>query len=122
MFATIKNSENLVPMPDISEVTPLGEADAPMMQELYEVLRRHQALSRFGVTLLHQHFEVSEDEILVEDTDISNRVQQITPMPQAALTETSYVQTSWRLDSGQPVMICVCRNSSANVHTHFHQK
>jgi hypothetical protein len=31
------------------------------MQDLYEVLRKPNALRRFGITLLHQHFELAHD-------------------------------------------------------------
>lgn len=64
-------------LPDIDAVKPFGEADETCLQELNEVLRKHGATSRFGVNLLHSHFQMGEDEVLLEETDIENRKQTI---------------------------------------------
>jgi hypothetical protein len=96
------------PLPDIDEVEPLNAADGPVMAELYEVLARHGALGRFGVTLLHQHFELAGDEVLLERTDPVSRRQVIEPVKMDTLVGLNPIQTSWRLDTGKPAMYCVC--------------
>lgn len=53
-------------LPDIDEVEHLSAADEPLMRELREVLGRHGAERRFGLMLLHEHFAIGEDEVLVE--------------------------------------------------------
>ena len=58
---------------DITEVIPLSEKDDELIQELVAVLRKHNALDRFGLTLLHQHFDIGDDEVMVESTDIEAR-------------------------------------------------
>ncbi len=40
-------------------VRPLTESDAPMVKELAEVLKKYDALDRFGLTLLHQHLMIT---------------------------------------------------------------
>jgi hypothetical protein len=54
---------------DIDEVKPLSDDDKQCIAELKDVLERHGALQRFGVTLLQNHFPVYEGEVLVEECD-----------------------------------------------------
>jgi hypothetical protein len=95
-------------LPDISHAKPLTDADKPLIDELINVLRRHDALDRFGLTLLHQHFDISEDEVLLETTDRQSREQLIRPVWKSDLESVEYTETSWRLDTGRPMMACVC--------------
>jgi hypothetical protein len=96
------------PLADIEDVEPLNDSDAPVMAELYEVLKRHGALQRFGITLLHQHFQIADDEVLLERTDPVSRRQTIEPVKADTLEGKEPIQTSWRLDTGKPAMYCVC--------------
>jgi Chaperone of endosialidase len=103
---------------DITQVVPRSDADQPLFTELYEVLKRHNALRRFGVSLLHQHFEISPDEVLLETTDKTDRTQLIQPIPKAELAGLDYIETSWRLDGGpKPLMACIC--ITFREHTHL---
>lgn len=104
----------------ISEVAPLSEADAPLIEELVATLRKHKALHRFGLTLLHRHFEFLEDELLVETTDIENRTHVVKPVSKDALKHEAYVETAWRLDTGTATTACVCIVSGGD-HTGNHQ-
>jgi hypothetical protein len=65
---------------DITEVRPLDESDLPVLDELREVLERHGALDRFGLNLLHDHFPVADDEVLVEVCDTEQRTLTIRPL------------------------------------------
>lgn len=40
----------------------LNSEGAACLAELREVLGKHDRLNRFGITLIHKHFELSEDE------------------------------------------------------------
>lgn len=108
----------IAPLPDISEVTPLSENDQPVINDVIEILRKHGALNRFGLTLLHQHFPIDEDEVMVESTDIQARTQTIKPVKKNELTDLNYTDTSWRLDTGKAVTACVCVNFG-NEHQHL---
>lgn len=99
-------------LPDISEALRRTDADQPLMDDLIAVLRRHNALDRFGITLLHQHFDIADDEVLLETTDVRSREQLIRPVKKSSLEGIDYTETSWRLDSGSPMMACVCVYSS----------
>jgi hypothetical protein len=97
-------------LPDISEVQPLSEKDEPLIKEIAAVLKKHNAIDRFGLTLLHQHFDTSDDEVMVEATDVDNRTQTIAPMPKVAIGDMPVIETAWRLDpdSCKPMMSCMC--------------
>lgn len=95
-------------LPDILEAKPLGADDKPLVEDLISVLRKHNALDRFGITLLHQHFPIGDDEVLVENVDCKARVQTIQPLSKHELGDLNYTETSWRLDSGEPMMACMC--------------
>jgi hypothetical protein len=47
----------------IHETPPRQESDDACFQEIKEVLKRHGLEHRYGLTLLHKHFELSDDEI-----------------------------------------------------------
>ncbi|HTD41105.1 MAG TPA: hypothetical protein VK671_10830 [Mucilaginibacter sp.] len=93
---------------DIGDVEPLNATDLPIMEEIYNVLKKHNALQRFGVTLLHEHFEINEDEVLIEMTDRNTRTQTIQPIDKDHPLLIDSIETSWRLDTGLPVQSCSC--------------
>lgn len=98
--------EVLPPLPDIDEVAPLSEKDSSCIAEMREVLARHEALSRFGITLLHEHFTVADDEVMVEFVDKDNRVLTTRPVKAAEHPAMNSVETSWRLDSQASLQRC----------------
>src|SRR5215471_10415730 len=93
---TAMPAKALPPLPNIYEIDPAGPQDRACFDELREVLERHGALQRFGITLLHQHFEMAPDEVLVESVDTENRI--LTMRPVSAKPNERAVETSWRLD------------------------
>lgn len=62
-------------LPDLRQIAPLGDADLACMCELRTVLARHGRLERFALHLVHQHFELGADEVLVEYSDAQLRKQ-----------------------------------------------
>jgi hypothetical protein len=100
-------------LPHINDITPLNDADMTCVNELRDVLKKHGALDRFGITLLHKHFDIEPDEVLVERTDEASKVQTIRPYKKAEL-DTCIQQTAWRLSDDAAVMGCytVCIRDS----------
>jgi hypothetical protein len=92
----------------ISEVEPLSDQDRPLFNDLIAVLKKYDALDRFGITLLHKHFEMAEDEVLLETTDLRTRIQTIEPVKKSELDGVEAIETSWRLDTEGPLMNCKC--------------
>ena len=96
-------------LPDVDSVQPRTEADNPLFQELAEVLEKHGALDRFGITLLHTHFNIEEGEILLETTNRDAREQKIRPVPVNSLAGEKFLETSWRLGpNGKITLACRC--------------
>lgn len=95
----MKAPELLPPLPDIDDVEPLSGNDDACIRAVRAVLAEHGALSRFGLVLLHDHFEVTDDEVMMEFVDKENRVLTTKPVKAADHAEETSIQTSWRLDS-----------------------
>lgn len=98
-------------LPEIEEIEPLGPSDSTCLDEIRDVLVRHGAIERFGITLLHDHFEVASDEVLVETCDPESRVLTVTPARFGCVTdEARLVETNWRFSQrGSVLASLVCR-------------
>lgn len=95
-------------LPDVAEVEPLSERDEPVLREIREVLLKHGAIDRFGLTLLHKHFELQGSEELVEEVDVERRT--LVSRPMAKHEGGRAIDTAWRFDANAvgplPTMVC----------------
>ncbi|UDF03740.1 hypothetical protein [Asticcacaulis sp. AND118] len=94
---------------DIEDVAPLNEADNNCIQEIYNVLKKHNRQDRFGLTLIHKHFDLAEDEIMVEYSNPVTRTLTIKPEKTSNDLLAKSVQTSWALNEEGGEMTRVCR-------------
>jgi hypothetical protein len=80
----------------LERVAPLSTDDLECMNEIRGVLIRRGKSERFGVTLLHKHFDLKSDETLVETTDSKARAMVLQP---AIIdpSDTSAIDTQWYL-------------------------
>lgn len=92
----------------IDEVKPIDEDDYQVLRELGEVLLKHGYQNRFGISLLHKHFEVREGEIAMEETDEDARISTIRVVPDDGGENT--IGTQWRFAEvpGGPTMVTKC--------------
>lgn len=97
-----KEHQGLIDIDDAEPFDP--QRDQPLFDEIKAVLARHNALHRFGVTLLHKHFDVYEGEKMVETCDAETRQLTIRPMAERPGSDESYVETNWRFDTGSRVV------------------
>lgn len=113
-------SVNLInSLQNIHDVNPFGKEtnDVACFNELRDVLKKHNKLDRFGLCLLHKHFDVTPGEILVESCDTANRTLTIQPEKTATTTQNQadLMETSWRFSEqeGEDVeafaAILICR-------------
>lgn len=58
---------------DIDDVEPIGDGDSKCLKSIFEVLKSYGMESRFGVALLHKHFDLDPDEIMMESNDTASR-------------------------------------------------
>ena len=85
MTATLSiQATNWSALEDIHDVRKISDEDTECLREVREVLKKYQAIDRFGVTLLHKHFELSENEVLFETTDAVQRTQTVRPLSSEA--------------------------------------
>lgn len=112
--------ESTLPAPEhITKVRPRSSNDDALFADLADVLKKHDALGRFGVTLLHRHFDIVPGECLLETTDMESRTQTIAPIRSEALQREDYIETSWRLGDGFVAMSCVCQDRGTGGHNHW---
>lgn len=94
--------------PDVDDVRPIGNDDREVLAEIRDVLIKHGATSRFGVNLIHRHFDLKADEVLFETTDVENRVQQMEVRPVSILKDHKNVlETQWVFDDKTRATMCV---------------
>jgi hypothetical protein len=112
---------------DIDDIEPVNEADSECLSEVRDVLRRHGKLDRFGIALLHSHFAISDDEILLEVTDADARTLTTKPVRKAD-AGSSNVGTIWQLqEAGEPITNAYCKsycyvNKPFGNHTKQHRR
>jgi hypothetical protein len=101
-------------LPDIDQVSPISEQDENCFEEIRQVLVKHGALNRFGISLLHQHFPMSDDEVLVERIDVENRV--LITRPEKRSASDLATETSWSLGPTRAARRCEtqCRQDRDN--------
>lgn len=110
-----KTSNAYHALKDINEIDPLTDEDHATLQMVREVLRKRNAIDKFGISLLHDHFDVNDDEILLETNDPVTRTLIIKPYRNEELKEADidieengFVQTNWRFDGNDPMnLICI---------------
>jgi len=90
----------------ISNVKPRSSDDQQCIDEIREVLKKHNRLDRFGICLLHEHFSLEDDEILKESCDQENRILTLNPVKKAMLNNLETIETSWNLATNQPITKC----------------
>lgn len=91
----------------IDAVAPFNSGDYACFEELKNVLKKHDAIDRFGITLLHKHFEMEEDEVLVEECDEENRTLILQPVKLSSIKSATAIETNWRLDTSISMAKCV---------------
>ena len=93
-------------LPDIDKVEPIGEKDRQVLDEIRDIILRHGREGRFGVCLLHKHFELADNEIAVEYTDVEKRTS--TVVVEDKKSDGDHIETVWRFKIDGPVAVTVC--------------
>lgn len=108
---------------DIDDVDPLDDSDADVLGKIREILLSSGKHDRFGVCLLHKHFDLAEGEVAVEYTDTDKRVSTVIVQNESEVAGSS-VQTTWRFSIGSTMGTeCIQRcGKSGMTHSTVHQK
>jgi hypothetical protein len=110
-------------LPDIADVPAITGADHECLDAIREVLIRHNALGRFGVHLMHKHFEVAEDEVLVEYTDVEARTLncKVEKRSLDAGSSINRIETMWSFAGKGATRVCdqQCVYNSGHANRHY---
>lgn len=93
---------------DLHECEPLSEADFACMKDVRAALKKHDKLDRFALHLIHKHFDIAEDEILVEYSEVSQREQFFRVEKATSEIAKHAIPTTWTLEHIAPMARCVC--------------
>ncbi len=93
---------------DIDSVEPINDSDTDCLIEIRDVLKKHGKMERLGVALLHSHFDLESDEILLESSDEENRTL-ITQAVKQTDAGNSNIATILMLREGDATMMSWCR-------------
>jgi len=114
---------NLLDIDEVENFDP--EKDQPLFDEIKAILAKHGALHRFGITLLHKHFDVFEGERMVEVCDHNARTLTLRPTREPLGKDETYVQTNWRFDTDSLLVNQLCFADclkSGQKHKEIHKK
>jgi hypothetical protein len=113
-------------LPDIDDVEPISDKDYEVLSELQAVLLKHSYRERFGLCLLHKHFDLGENEILMETTDPEARVS-ILKVEDASAASSGSIETMWKFSSRRGPQVAVhcvirCRTIHDGGHLRQHSR
>lgn len=110
-------------MKHVTEVEPISEADRATLDAIKAVLIERGAVDRFGVHLVHKHFDIADDEIVMEYTDEEARTQftQVEKYAEA-FARGRPLETQWRFNRETASMGCVGFCHYNNGHRHIHNR
>jgi hypothetical protein len=91
---------------EAEEVVPLNASDMACFAEVRAVLEKHGRLDRFGVCLLHKHFPMDDDEMLVETTEIDTRRMVMEVRKKGDAVTDDFIETQWHLGVSEATMGC----------------
>jgi len=109
---------------DIDEVEAVGDRDYAVLDEIRKVLVRHGYTHRFGICLLHKHFDLGNDEVLMETTDGNTRKSTLA-VERRGEQLTNSIETMWKFsDKSGPLAVtkCVARCHYDSGHRQVHAK
>jgi hypothetical protein len=89
----------------IDEVERRLDSEARLFGEVREVLKRYGVERKYGLALLHKHFDLADDEVMMEYTDVENRTLTTKPARRSEVSG-DVVETLWSLESGT-MTVCV---------------
>lgn len=109
-------------LPDIADVPKLADTDYECLDAIRDVLIRYNVINRFGIHLVHKHFNVTPDEVLVEYTDVGARTlhSRVEKRAEEAAGLSSRIETMWTFVGDAATRVCdqqcVYSNGHANRH------
>lgn len=84
----------------VIDAANLNSVDEQCLAEIQAVIEKYGLTNKFGVALLHKHFLIDKDEMMVERNYPKERKLVTTPVRAADAREKDLIATIWRFDNG----------------------
>jgi len=112
-----------IPQMGSPDLETFSNKDAACFKDIRDVLVKHGALKRFGMFLIHKHFDMAADEELMETTDDTGRELTIAPVKASAIDPENSIVTNWIFteDENRAKGYCTCARSTTS-HLGYHRK
>ena len=84
---------------DIAHIKDIGNIssnDHECLEEIRDVLARHNRLNKFGIALLHHHFNLHDTEVLIKSVDPYGRTLSSAPVARSKINWATVMETLWR--------------------------
>lgn len=127
-MSAISFAQNVNSLRHIDDIDRRLPEDDIIFAEVREVLRRHGAETKYGLTLLHKHFDLAEEEVMVEFTDVVSRTQVTKPLKMQDIAAANMIEVTWRLDDERCKHVCsrfcfpTTERDGTPMHDRLHQK
>jgi hypothetical protein len=106
---------------DLHDTPPLSDEDVECMYEVRSVLMKHNKIDRFALHLIHKHFDLNDDEVLVEYNEPSVREQFFRVEKRSEEILENSIPTTWTLENIVPMARCVCAYRQGKGHLGRHE-
>ena len=107
---------NLNGSPFVKEVRPLSDDERATLMDVAALLQEKGLTDRVGISLLHKHFDLAADEVMVEEESQGSRVLTSAPAKVESLLGRSYLETNWRIEDGKLIPIGACATGMYGQH------
>lgn len=104
-------TKNWNDLPTLTDVHELTQEDDSCLKEVQTVIEKYGLTSKFGVALLHKHFTIEDDEVLLERNDPKEKVLTSSPMKISELQKGDFATTIWRFDDGHRYGCSYCNKN-----------
>lgn len=106
---------------DLEDTAPLDQTDLDCMKAIRDVLVTHDKLDRFALHLTHKHFDLADDEVLVEYSNEERREQYFKVEKVDSEIAAQSIPTTWTLERMEPTARCVCAYRPTHGHLARHE-
>lgn len=102
----------------IDDIEPIGENDCPVLEAIRAIVVSEGMEHRFGICLLHRHFDLDEGEIVLERTSVEKRSSTTRVVLERDCP--SAIQTVWSFSAEEGGVRCEMRCESVGMFHHDH--
>ena len=104
-------SKNWNDLENIIDVHELTNKDEQCLNDLQAVIEKYGLTNKFGVSLLHKHFDIADDEVLLERNNPKERTLTSSPIKIEEAEKPEYMTTMWRFDDGHRYRCSYCNRN-----------